>query len=78
MEVKKTDENSWSISNAKTLDKITYWVNDTFDTEKGEGFGSADIFSPTGSNIEAGKNVMLNTHCFVGYFSNFLAIPTPS
>lgn len=73
--VKKTDENSWSISNAKTLDKITYLVNDTYDTEKGKGFGSEDIFSPSGSNIDAGKNVMLNTHCFVGYFTNFMTTP---
>jgi predicted metalloprotease with PDZ domain len=75
LNVKKTDENSWSISNAKTLDKITYLVNDTYDTEKGKGFGSEDIFSPSGSNIDAGKNVMLNTHCFVGYFTNFMSTP---
>lgn len=73
--VKKTDENSWSIAKAKTLDKITYLVNDTYDTEKGEGFGSGDIFSPSGSNIDAGKNIMLNTHCFVGYFSDYLSVP---
>jgi predicted metalloprotease with PDZ domain len=68
--VKKTDDNSWSIANARALDKITYWVNDTYDTEKGGGFGKEDIFSPAGSNIDTGKNVMLNTHCFVGYFSH--------
>ena len=73
--VNKTDENSWSIANAKTLDKITYLVNDSFDTEKGRGFGSEDIFSPSGSNIDAGKNVMLNTHCFVGYFTDYMSVP---
>lgn len=75
LQVKKLDENSWSIANAKTLDKITYLVNDTYDVETGKGFGSDDIFSPSGSNIDAGKNVMLNTHCFVGYFTNYMAIP---
>lgn len=75
LEVKKTDANSWFITKAKTLDKITYWVNDTFDTETGKGFGEEDIFSPAGSNIDANKNVMLNTHCFVGYFTNFMSIP---
>jgi predicted metalloprotease with PDZ domain len=75
LEIKKLDENSWSIANAKTLDKITYLVNDTFDVETGKGFGSDDIFSPSGSNIDAGKNIMLNTHCFVGYFTNYMAIP---
>lgn len=73
--VKKTDENSWSITNAKNLDKITYLVNDTFDTEKGTDFGGGDIFSPCGSNIDAGKNIMLNTHCFVGYFTDYMSVP---
>ena len=75
LNVNKLDVNSWSISNAKMLDKITYLVSDTYDTETGKGFGSDEIFSPSGSNIEAGKNVMLNTHCFVGYFSNYMAVP---
>jgi predicted metalloprotease with PDZ domain len=73
--VKHPDVNSWIISNAKALDKITYLVNDSFDTEEGKGFGGGEIFSPAGSNIDAGKNVMLNTHCFVGYFSNYMTIP---
>jgi predicted metalloprotease with PDZ domain len=75
LEIKKIDTNSWSIANAKKLDKITYLVNDTYDLETGKGFGSDDIFSPSGSNIEAGKNVMLNTHCFVGYFTEYMTIP---
>ncbi len=75
LEVKKADINSWSISNAKKLDKITYLVNDTFDTENGKGFGEGDVFSPAGSNIDIGKNFMINTHCFIGYFSNYMAIP---
>lgn len=73
--VKKIDENSWTISKAKSLSKITYLVNDTFDSEKGTGFGKDDVFSPAGSNISAGENFMINTHCFVGYFDNFLATP---
>lgn len=75
LNVKKTDSNSWSIANAKTLDKITYLVNDSFDTETGKKFGGDEIFSPAGSNIDAGKNIMLNTHCFVGYFTNQMATP---
>ena len=75
LEVKKQDVNSWSIAKAKTLSKITYWVNDSFDTEKGTEFGKDDVFSPAGSNIDAGKNIMLNTHCFVGYFTNFMSNP---
>lgn len=75
LKVKKIDDNSWTITNSKSLDRITYLVNDTFDTEKKSGFGKDDIFSPSGSNIEAGKNIVLNTHCFVGYFADFLSVP---
>ncbi len=71
--VKKTDDNSWTIANAKTLEKITYLVNDSFDTENGKNFGENEIFSPAGTNIDAGKNLMLNTHCFVGYFTNYMS-----
>lgn len=60
--VSKTDDNSWEISKAKKLAKITYLVNDTYDIES-----SHDIFSPAGTNIDAGKNFMLNMHGFVGY-----------
>ena len=66
----KTDDNSWKISNSKSLTKITYWVNDTFDSELGRGFGKDDIFSPAGTNIIEGKNFMVNNHGFVGYFDD--------
>lgn len=75
LSVKKIDDNSWSIANAKTLNKITYLVNDTFDTETGGGFGKEDIFSPAGTNIDVGKNFMLNMHGFVGYFQNKKDLP---
>ena len=69
LKVAKIDENSYTISDAKKLSKITYLVNDSFDTEGGAGFGeSEDIFSPSGTNINAGVNFMLNTHGFIGYF----------
>ncbi len=73
--VTKTDDNSWKISNAKTLSKVTYWVNDTYDTEAGRGFGKDEIFSPAGTNIDEGKNFMLNNHGFVGYFDGKLELP---
>lgn len=66
----KSDDNSWLITGAKKLAKVTYWVNDTYDVES-----SHDIFSPAGTNIEEGKNFMLNTHGFVGYFSEKNTIP---
>ena len=61
----KTDDNTWLIPNATNLDKVTYRVNDSFDIEGEEG-----VFSPSGTNIEAGENFMLNLHGFVGYFEN--------
>ena len=67
LEVTKLDDDSWNIKNATKLDKITYWVNDTFDIEGGGGFGKG-IFSPAGTNIVEGKNFLLNNHGFVGYF----------
>ncbi len=68
LKVEKTDENTWKISTAKKLSKIEYYVNDTFDTESGRGFGKNEVFSPAGSNILKDKNFMLNNHCFIGYF----------
>ena len=65
----KVDVNTWSFANAKNLDKITYWVNDTFDQEVQGGIGEEVPFSPSGTNIEP-KQVMLNLHGFVGYFDN--------
>ncbi|WP_147405024.1 peptidase M61 [Aquimarina sp. AD10] len=60
----KFGDNRWKINNVQKLDRITYLVNDTFDTEN-----SHSIFSPTGSNILKNKSFVLNLYAFVGYFS---------
>jgi len=65
----KVDDNSWIIANATNLDKITYYVNDTFDTESSGGIGGENPFSPAGTNIEP-TNYVLNLHGFVGYFDS--------
>lgn len=65
LKIEKLDENSWQISNAQKLDKVTYRVNDSFDIKDEEG-----VFSPSGTNIDKGRNFMLNLHGFVGYFNN--------
>ncbi|KJD36229.1 peptidase M61 [Tamlana sedimentorum] len=67
--VTKVDTNTWTISNATQLDKITYLVNDTFDQEKVGGIGKEVPFSPSGTNIEP-KNYVLNLHGFIGYFDS--------
>ncbi|WP_109437973.1 peptidase M61 [Aquimarina sp. AU119] len=59
----KFGDNRWKINNASKLSKITYWVNDTFDSET-----THDVFSPTGSNILKDKNFILNLYAFIGYF----------
>ncbi len=72
LEVVKTDDNSWKIDKAKKLVKVTYQVNDTFDTE---GTGVHEIFSPAGTNIAANENFMINTHGFIGYFEDKGELP---
>lgn len=62
----RIDQNSWLIPNAKKVDKVSYWVNDTYDIENGD---KSVVFSPAGSNILKDKNFVLNLHAFVGYFS---------
>ncbi len=64
LQFEKKDVNTWVIYEASKLDKITYWVNDTFDIEGGE---QPTPFSPSGTNIES-DNYVLNLHGFVGYF----------
>ncbi len=68
----KANENTWKISNGKKLDKVSYLVNDTFDTE---GEVEESVFSPSGTNILAGKNFILNLHGFVGYFNGLKEVP---
>ncbi|MDH5396571.1 MAG: peptidase M61 [Cyclobacteriaceae bacterium] len=71
LEYERLDDNSWKIKKAKKLAHISYWVDDTFDGEQ-EG---AEIFQPAGTNIEDGKNFILNTSGFFGYLENMKSIP---
>jgi predicted metalloprotease with PDZ domain len=67
--VSKVDTNTWTISEASKLDKIEYYVNDTFDIESSGGIGGENPFSPAGTNIED-DNYVLNLHGFIGYFDS--------
>ena len=69
LETTKVDTNTWEITNAQKLDKVTYLVNDTFDMEVSGGIGGDTPFSPAGTNIES-TNYVLNLHGFVGYFDS--------
>jgi predicted metalloprotease with PDZ domain len=64
IKAEKKDTNTWLITNAKQLDKISYLVNDTYDIEN-TNIGTP--FSPSGTNIEP-ENYVLNLHGFIGYF----------
>ncbi len=70
--VQRVDDNTWSISDGAALDRISYYVNDSYDTEGG---GANAPFSPAGTDIQAGTHYMLNLHGFVGYFEGLKERP---
>lgn len=71
LEVEQLDTNRWKIKNATQLNTITYWANDTFDAQKREDV----LFEPGGTNIEEGRNFLLNTFGFAGYFDGMKQVP---
>jgi predicted metalloprotease with PDZ domain len=60
--VERQNTNSWKIGEAVLLYKITYLVDDTYDAT-----GDNPVSGMSGTNIEKGKNVLLNAHGFFGY-----------
>lgn len=64
--IEKTDVNSWKIKSAKKLASISYWIDDILDTEK-EG---PAIYPMAATNVEEGKNFVLNTSGVFGYLEN--------
>lgn len=69
--VERLDENAWQIKKARKIAKISYWVEDSYDTEtKGP-----TIFQPAGTNIEEGENFVINTAGFFGYFEGKKEVP---
>src|SRR5258706_2142902 len=71
LSVTKSDVNSWTISNANKLYKLSYLVNDSYDDDTTKQV----IFEPAGSNIQKDTNYVINNHCFLGYFDNMKNIP---
>lgn len=69
--VEKLNDNAWKIKNASKLKKLTYWVEDITDT-KLEG---PSIYPMAATNIEDGKNFVLNTSGFFGYFEGMKEMP---
>jgi len=64
--VEKLDDNSWKIKDAQKLNRISYTVEDTWDTDQEKDF----VFEPGGTNIEENTNFVINTHGFFGYFDD--------
>lgn len=70
----KVNDNTYALKNAQNLNKVTYLVNDSFDDEMDTSKHKA-VFSPSGTDIEAGKIYLINTHGFVGYIDNMQDVP---
>lgn len=68
IKVEKLNDDSYKFSPANQIEKITYEVEDSWDTKIKERI----VFEPGGSNIENNKNFVLNTHCFYGYFKGYI------
>ena len=68
--VKQMDDNSWEINNATELYRLSYNVEDTWDSEI-----KNKVYSMCGTNFEAGKNFVLNTCGIFGYFADMKKVP---
>lgn len=64
--VEKIETNGWRISNASSLYKVTYKVDDTFDAVITEN----PIYKMGGTNIQEGEAFLVNTHGFFGYLED--------
>lgn len=66
--VTKLSDDTYKFAPANQLAKVTYEVEDSWDTKIKEKI----VFEPAGSNIEDSKNFVFNTHCFFGYFKGMI------
>lgn len=69
LKFKKLDLNRWMIYGAKQLYKISYLVDDTYDSEEPSG-----IFEPAGTSLED-KVFLLNNFGFIGYLDIYKDSP---
>ncbi len=68
--VARLDSNRWKIKNAKKLFKISYNVEDSFDSKLPNM-----MFEPAGTNFEPNENFVLNTFGVFGYLENMKEMP---
>lgn len=65
--VTKPDINTWEISDAASLYKITYKIDDTF----GDSIKPV-VFEPVGTSIEEGTIFVVNNQGFFGYLDGYI------
>ncbi len=63
LSVKKSDDNSWEIKNARSLYRLSYKVEDTWFSDI-----QNKVYPMCGTNFEEGKNFVINTPGLFGYF----------
>ena len=71
LKITKLNVNTYKISPATKIDKITYDVDDTFDACDLPKKKKKIVFEPGGTNFEEGKNFSINTHSMFGYLKGF-------
>lgn len=74
VKVTKVNVNTYKISPAAAIEKITYEVDDTFDKSDLPGTKDKVIFEPGGTNFEDGENFSINTHSMFGYFRGYTKV----
>ncbi|MBL7920080.1 MAG: peptidase M61 [Bacteroidia bacterium] len=72
VKVTKSDINTYKISPATVIDKITYDVDDTWDKTDLPDTKDKIVFEPGGTNFEDGKNFAMNTHSMFGFIKGML------
>jgi predicted metalloprotease with PDZ domain len=70
LSVNKINDNQWKINNASSLDRITYKVDDVFDTEI-----KHNIYPMAATSFEEGKNFSLNTPGIFGFIEGLRHLP---
>ncbi len=71
LSTQRIDDNTWRISKSRKLKKISYLVEDIFDSSIKEN----QVYPMAGTNIEDGKNFVINTSGFFGYFEGMKELP---
>ncbi len=68
--ITKIDVNTYKLTPANEIDKITYTVDDTWDRTDLPNTKEKFVFEPGGTNFEDNKNFSINTHSMFGYIKN--------